>query len=212
VRATLEFLDLIVIVPDADMEASIRGLLARPEALKIRPVAFDVARHVQRDAGCRSDCHNYLRLWQRSATYASVLFDHAGSGCEQTPREELELQVEEMLRTNGWDDRCAVIAIAPELETWVWSDSPVVDNVLGWGGQVPGLRDWLRHQTHFWTAGRPKPERPKEAMEAALRKTRKQRSSAIYQDLAGRVSVERCVDPALGKLKDVLHRWFPRQD
>jgi hypothetical protein len=54
--------DLIVLVADADMEAAVRGLLSRPSALGIRPISFDVKRHVQRDAGCRSGAHDLLRL------------------------------------------------------------------------------------------------------------------------------------------------------
>jgi len=43
VKATM---DLIAVVPDADMEATACALLSRPSALGIRPIAFDVKRHV----------------------------------------------------------------------------------------------------------------------------------------------------------------------
>jgi len=204
-------MDLIVIVPDGDMEAAIRALLARPKDLGIRPIVFDIRRHVQRDAGCRTDCHNYLRLWLRRSAYALVLFDHEGSGREERTREELESHVEGILQINGWQNRCAVIVIAPELEAWVWSDSPSVDDVLGWQKQVPNLREWIRSKTKFWTVGRPKPERPKKAMEAALYKARKQHSQVLYEDLAARVSVDHCANPSFGKFKDVLRMWFPFQ-
>jgi len=54
--------NLVVLVPDADMEYATQALLTRHEALDIRPITFDIRRHLQRDAGCRSDCHNFLRL------------------------------------------------------------------------------------------------------------------------------------------------------
>lgn len=37
---------------------------------------------------------------------------------------------------------------------------------------------------------------------------RKPRSSAIYQQLAMRVSLVRCHDPALAKLRRILQDWF----
>jgi len=199
--------DLIVLVPDADMEFSIRALLSR-SALKIRPIEFDVRRHVQRDAGCRSDCHNYLRFLSRGYRHAMVLFDHEGSGREQVERVELEHEVEGVLRVNGWEDRAAVIVVDPELEAWVWSDSPAVDGVLGWTGRTPTLRDWIQADTAFWPTGQIKPERPKEAFAAALRRVGTPPSPSIFKALADRVGIDRCVDPAFAKFKDTLRQWF----
>lgn len=206
VKATI---DLIAVVPDADMEATVHALLSRPSALGIRPIAFDVKRHVQRDAGCRSGAHDYLRLWLTTSQYAVVLFDHEGCGRENIARKVVETEVEKRLEANGWRDRCAVIVIAPELESWVWSDSPVVDDVLGWSGRIPHLREWVRSETDFWQDRSAKPKRPKEAFHAALQEVRTPRSSALFSELARQVSVERCIDPSFHKLRDVLRRWFP---
>ena len=204
--------DLMVIVPDGDMEFAVEALLCRPESLGMRPISFDIRRHLQRDSGCRSDCHHYLRPWLRGYGYAMVLFDHEGCGKEELERTVLEEQVEAMLRDNGWNNRCAVIVIAPELEAWVWSDSPVVDEVLGWQGRTPVLRDWVRNRTEFWPSDHPKPNRPKEAFEAALKEVRKQRSPRLFKDLASRVSVSRCIDPSLLKFRDMLAGWFPKHE
>jgi hypothetical protein len=94
------------------------------------------------------------------------------------------------------------------LEVWVWSDSSHVDTYLGWREQQPKLRDWLQ-QSGWLAAGQSKPARPKEAVEAALRKCRKPRSSAIYFELARHVSFQRCADPAFHKLLATLRSWFP---
>ncbi len=102
------------------------------------------------------------------------------------------------------------MVIDPELEAWVWSQDPAVDSVLGWSGRDPTLRHWLQEQG-FLAAGLVKPGRPKEAVQEALRLVRKARSSALYQDLAGVVSLEGCVDPAFVKLRLVLERWFGEQ-
>jgi hypothetical protein len=201
--------DLIIVVPDADMEAALRALLSRPTALGIRQITFDVKRHLQRDAGCRSGAHDYLRLWLKDFRYAMVIFDHEGCGREIKPRDIVEIEVERRLEANGWHGRCAVIVIAPELESWVWSDSPVVDDVLGWSGRNPVLREWVHFKTNFWQGENKKPQRPKEAFEAALRAVRTPRSSTLFEELGREVSVERCIDPSFIKLRDVLCGWFP---
>jgi hypothetical protein len=200
--------DLIVLIPDADMEYAIQALLLRHQALDIRPITFDIRRHLQRDAGCRSDCHNFLRLWLNDYQFALVLFDHEGCGRENITRPELEAEVESRLRANGWKDRCAVIVISPELEAWVWSDSPVVDDALGWRGRTPSMREWLRSETAFWDPHHIKPERPKEAFESALRKVRKQKSPRLYEYLAGSVAVDRCRDSSFNKFRSLLKLWF----
>ena len=202
-------MDLIAVVPDGDMEATVRTLLTRPSDFGIRRITFDVKRHPQRDAGCRSGAHDYLRLWLKMFRYAVVLFDHEGCGRENKTRDVVEIEVEERLKANGWSNRCAVIVITPELESWVWSDSHVVDEVLGWSGRNPALREWVRSETNFWQGERAKPKHPKEAFEAALRKVRTPRSPALFAELAAKVPTIQCIDPSFHKLRNVLQGWFP---
>jgi hypothetical protein len=120
----------------------------------------------------------------------------------------LEKQIEERLRQAGWGKRVCAVVIHPELESWVWFDSDLVDRLLGWGNTIPDLRSWLR-QEGFLAQGAYKPANPKEAVEAALRRSGKKRSSAIYLALAeGAENLDRCVDPSFGKLLTVLRGWF----
>jgi hypothetical protein len=200
--------DLIVIVADSEMEFVVRTLLGRHQALGIRQITFDIKRHGQRDAGCRTDCHNYLREDIRHYRYGMVLFDREGCGRELQSSAEIEKEVEDMLAINGWKDRCTAIVIDPELEAWVWSDSPVVDDVFGWRGRNPSLREWVKSKTPFWSAEKIKPERPKEALRSAMKEVRQPLSSILFADLAQSVSLERCVDLAFHKFKDVLKKWF----
>jgi hypothetical protein len=107
--------------------------------------------------------------------------------------------------------------IDPELEVWVWSNSPRVADVLGWQGRSRELNEWLRTTTirigkqerEYLKEGETKPVRPKEAMEAALREVRKPRSSANFRQMAEKVSLEKCQDPAFRRLKSTLQQWFP---
>jgi len=137
------------------------------------------------------------------------MFDREGCGKDLKPRLDLEAEVEARLQRSGWDNRASAIVLDPELECWVWSGSPKVDRALGWIGRTPTLRAWLLERG-FVKEDAIKPSRPKEAMEAALREVRQPRSSAIYEDLATNVSLQRCTDPAFTKLRTTRQAWFPR--
>lgn len=199
--------DLIVLVADRNMRAAVSGILIRPKALGIRQVTFDVLTHPQKDPGVLRHAHSFLRPFAGKHQHAVAMFDREGCGQERVNSIELEKEVESRLARNGWPANAAALVLDPELESWVWSDSPEVDTALGWVGRTPSLRQWLAER-ELLRENQAKPERPKEAMEAALRLVRKPRSSAIYHRLAEGVSLRRCSDPAFIKLKTTLQRWF----
>jgi len=199
--------DLVVLVADKNMEATVRGLLPRYEALQTRSVSFDIFVHSERDPGCFLRGHDFLRPMAKRYAHGLIMFDRDGSGQERKTRIELERVVTARLAASGWDDRAAVVVLDPELEIWVWSDSPHVDRCLGWEGQQTDLRTWLT-QRGVWTGEEHKPRDPKDAMEQALRHVRRPRSSSIYSQLAGNVSVRRCQDAALLAYLKHLQNWF----
>ncbi|GIV81935.1 MAG: hypothetical protein KatS3mg051_1289 [Anaerolineae bacterium] len=200
--------DLIALVADSNMEYTLRGLLSRHEALGIRRITYDIVRHEKRDPGCWTDAHNFLRPYVNQYPYALVMFDHQGSGQESREITELEDELEARLQQNGWaEGRARVIVLEPELEIWVWSDSPQVDQCLGWQTHQPDLRTWLREH-NLLAPGKIKPTDPKKALEAALREVKTPRSSAIYKQLAEQVSFQRCVDPCFKRLRTILTDWF----
>lgn len=199
--------DLVILVADKNMEFSISGVLTRFESLDIRPIDYVIFTHPERDPACLHKAGAFLATHRNRCAHALVVFDREGCGRDED-RTTLERTVEQRLAASGWGDRAAAVVINPELENWVWSDSPEVDRVLGWAGQLQPVRTWLREQGFL--AGTGKPERPKEAMEAALRVARKPRSSALFGELSRRVSLARCADPAFLKLRAVLSGWFPR--
>ena len=200
--------DLLILAADGQMEFAIKGLLTRGEAIGFREPSVDIRVHPARDPGCLLRGHVFLRPFYRQYRYAIVMLDRDGCG-QESSREALETDLEQRLSLSGWGNRAAAIVLDPELEIWVWSDSPEVANVLGWAGRTPRLAEWLRAEGYSGTS-RAKPDRPKEAMEKALRLARKSRSSSIFFQLAQRVSVNRCTDPAFLKFKTILQQWFPR--
>lgn len=201
--------ELVVLVADKDMEQAIRGLLERSASLGIREaITCDVFIHPRRDPGCLGGAHELLRPMAARYRHALVLFDYEGCGRADTTADQLTDEVRSRLERNGWPGRAEAVVLAPELESWVWSRSPHVAACLGWGGERQLLRDWLAAEG-YWPAGLAKPDCPKEAMEAALRQARKPLSSAIYLDLARRVSLVGHNEPAFLRFTHVLRAWFP---
>lgn len=197
--------DLVVLVADKNIEHIFKGLLGRHQALAIRPITHTLLVHMHRDPGCLRAA-DFLRARQTVSQHALVVFDREGCGRGE-PRETLESQVELELASTGWADRAAVIVLDPEIERWVWTPSPHVDDALGWKDRQPSLRQWLKAQG-FLTDNMRKPSRPKEALEAAVRQARVPRSSSIYEKIARTVSLDNCADPSFQKLRNVLVAWF----
>ncbi|ADN02167.1 hypothetical protein STHERM_c12260 [Spirochaeta thermophila DSM 6192] len=199
--------DLVVLVADKDMEVAIQTLLqCRHQALGIREnITFDVYTHPQRDPGVVSDGVNFLRGFAGKCEYALVLFDREGCGREDRSAEELEEKMEEQLRRNGWNrESVSVIVLDPELEIWVWSDSPHVAEVIGLSQEE--LHSILQSVPRNELG---KPARPKETLKEALRRSTRPFSSSIFGTLAARISLTRCQDRSFKKLRETLQRWFP---
>lgn len=199
--------DLVLLVPDCNYEKGLNELLQRSESLGIRPISFGIYVHMHRDPGCLLEAHEFLRALAHEFHYALVLFDRDGCG-HSGQRDAIQREVQTRLSRAGWSDRSDVLVTDPELDAWVWSDSPNVDRALGWGPDRPPLRDWLRQRGLLDPDGI-KPRRPKEAMEQALRAAGRPRSASIYAQLGKRVGVNRCTDATFAELRQVLQRWFP---
>jgi hypothetical protein len=190
------------------MRRVIDALLGEHEKLRIRQVeAWVFTGDPPYDSEVFLRCQGYLRPFLSLASYAVVVFDREGCGSAGS-RAQIETDVEKRLAQSGWQGRSAAVVIDPELEAWVWSDSPHVDAALGWPQRGLQLRAWLAERG-FLEPGQRKPARPKEAMDTALRDSKKKSSSALYVELATRVSFERCTDPAFLKLRSTLQSWFP---
>lgn len=199
--------DLVVLVADKDMEYALRGLLERPQDLGIQAIEYDLFVHPRHDPGCLRESQDFLRPWSKTYHCALVMFDREGCGQEQESPHELADRVKEQLERNGWS-YCEAVVLAPELEVWVWSNSPHVEDCLGWANREPSLRAWLATNGH-WPVDVPKPPQPKKVLEAALREVGKPRSSAIYLALAKSVSPRRHSEPSFLRFTQALQEWFP---
>ena len=145
--------DLVVLVADRNMEVAVKTLIEkRYKSLGIRQVQADFFVH-------QPHCNKYY--------YALVMFDHEGCGQENRPAWQVEQEVKERLEQTGWQGRCEVIVLEPELEAWVWSSSPHVPEALG---LTPEQMQQILQRFPQNRLG--KPQRPKEAMEECLRQAK----------------------------------------
>jgi hypothetical protein len=202
--------DLVVLTADKSIEHAIRGLLSRPASLGIQPILprTDIFVHPQRDPGCFQRSEEFLRPLAANYSHALVVFDRVGSGQELLSQEEISGRVRARLAISGWNDRGDAVVLDPELEVWVFAPSPHVERCLGWPARGPCLRDWLEERG-MWASDQAKPADPKAALELARRHIRKPWSSAFFGQLAERVGIQGCVDPALTKFRITLQEWFP---
>ena len=205
-KITFEY-DLVILAAGKNESAIVKTLIEkRQSSLGIRPIKSAILNHPRRDPGCLRESSQILQTYVSRAAYALVVFDWEGSGREDRSASDLEDEVTQELVESGWKDRCSVIVIAPELESWLWADSPHVSQALGWGDDYAGLIRILAKRGFVFQGG--KPERPKEAVESCLREKRIQRSSAMYGEIASKVSLARCTDRSFQKLRLELAGWF----
>ncbi len=194
-------------VADNDAQLAVDELLKRHQSMGIRKIDYDLIRHPQKDSGCRGKPEDLLRGFSNTHRYALVIYDHHGSGRDNQPVASVEGETRKLLSRNGWSERAEVVVIAPELEAWMWSDSPEVDRVFGWQAKTPSLQDWLRREGLMGQA-ESKPRDPKEAYHRTVREVRKAVSAAHFKELAKAVSFRRCTDPSFARFLKILEKWF----
>ena len=224
--------DIVWLIADLECEATIKGFLERASIhLSLGCSAFrfsvqdDLLRDAQgKDPGVWKRAHEFLRGKQNTHRYAIIILDNAWEGSPGPAR--IETAIVRNMRSCGWDQsRFEVIVIDPELEAWIWQDSLYVDEAFG-HNPPPSLRDKLAACTQrangsvvklppgsldqaLWPANAVKPPDPKAAVKAVLHMYRVGAASSIFNEIASRVSVNYCQDPAFQRLRTALQRWFP---
>ena len=202
-------LDLVCLVADKNMEATFSALLTRFQSLGIREIRAEILVHPNRDPGCFHQPEDLLVGYRGEAQQALVVLDYDWDHAAADSPESLEDRLESRLEQANLVPWAVPIVIYPELESWVWSPSPHVDDALGWRGRSPRLRDALETRG-LWPSGIPKPPDPKAAVVWAAREAGLPRSSSIYRQIARRVSTRHCEDRAFRKFRNTLREWFPQ--
>lgn len=200
--------DLVILVADIQQEKTIQTLLdERRSALGVESVTFDIFRHSGHDPGVYRQAGAFLAALAHQYRYALVLLDVAWEGSPDNAV-EIEQTIQPDLNQHGWRGRSAVIALDPELEVWIWVNSPHVPNELGMTWQQ--IKE-LAEEKGYWSPDAAKPTHPKEPLEEVLYRTRRRRSSALFMRLAGSVGLADCQDTAFVRLRETLRAWFPAE-
>jgi hypothetical protein len=204
---------VMFIVADKNMEYMFRGFLERPNAhLSLACGAFDfqpahdLISAPDHDPGLYAKAGGYARGASRSHARLVIALDAEWEGSPGAVK--IATHVGRECQQVGWDPEhvCAVV-IDPEIENWVWQDNPNVQAAVGHQG--PKTLRRLLAEDGTWPEDASKPHRPKETLEAVLRRNRVPRSSGLYRKIAGRVTVKGCTDPAFRSLVAAMQRWFP---
>lgn len=202
--------DLIVLVPDKNVKFGIDGLLSRYESLHIRQISYEIFIHPLHDPGIYHDAANFLRPFSNDYSYAIIFIDYEGCGQEHKQPNIIVNELKNTIEQNGWPNRVEIIVFNPEVEIWMWTGTRHTAEALGWNSYSE-LKNWLIDRG-FWEQNSYKPKRPKEAVEIALREKRIPRSSSIYQKISQKASITSCQDQSFINLRDILQRWFPREE
>jgi hypothetical protein len=208
----------VILVADSNMAATFRGYFTRDQwhrSLECAAFEFnpDIGKDLLvdeggNDPGVFTRAHELLRPYLATHQRALVALDCEWEG--SPGKQAIVTQITDNLLAAGWKANAVkVIAIDPELENWLWQDNPHVAAALRYRDTLT-LRALLE-QKGLWPAGQAKPPRPKEAAEWVLRQTRRPRSSAIYEELASRISIRGCTDAAFQELHATLQAWFPAE-
>jgi hypothetical protein len=199
-------IDLVCLLADKNIEAVIAAVLHRHASLSIRPITFEAVVHPQRDSACYHEPEPLLRPFLNEAAHAIVVFDRAWEGSPSSAM-QMEEQVDRKLERMRSSWAKAVVA-DPEIEAWLFRRSPRLDEKLGWRGRTPTLTEELA-ANGLWPTDVPKPTDPKAAIEWALRRAQKPRSSAIYREIGAVLGMRECVDPSFHRFRATLQAWFP---
>lgn len=197
--------DLVVLVADKNMQYALQGALARHAALGMRPFTVEFRVHMGRDGGVRTTGADVLAREATRFRYALMLLDFDGCGQVDTAPPELEAELGRQLHF-VWGERAKAIVISPEVDIWLWGADNSMREALNWA-QVGSIRDWLRGRGFEFNVDG-KPLQPKEAMQAVCRAQKRPRSSALYEKITSRISLQNCTDPAFGRLREQLTSWF----
>ena len=197
--------DLVVLVADKNMRFALQGALARPQALGIRPLTHAFRPHMGRDGGVRSTGAELLAREAPRFRHALMLLNTHGCGREHESPLTLEATLDGQLQ-EVWGERAKSLVIFPEVDVWLWGADNALCESLHWSHDAP-IRDWLRARGfEFDVDG--KPRQPKEAIQLICRAQKLARSSALYERITSRISLQNCTDPAFARLREQLSAWF----
>lgn len=208
-------MDLIILCPDGAWPQALRAILQRPESLKIRQVDFECLTDPLRDSSPQAV--ELLRQYVKSSRYALVVRDFHGSGWEEKGMEALHGRLVKGLTDSGWNVGSAEVLIAePELECWLRLESEHLQALLQSRARRnrEGLSRWKEQVQEGYALygglnAQGKAIQPKEVFHHVLRHYGIPPSNALFDHLAKKESLHRCVVPSFVRFVKLMQQWFP---
>ncbi|MFS8067610.1 MAG: hypothetical protein ACMG6S_14700 [Byssovorax sp.] len=173
--------DLVILVPDKNMQFLLEGLLSMATVLGIRKPSHQLDIHPLRDAGCL-DAAELLESQTNRYAHAIVVSNSERSGRANIDRNELEARIEDDLQKSGWGGRARAVVVAP------------------------GIGRWLLEHVYQgrWSTG----TSAQQELEAALRRKKVPQSPDLYRALGIQLVDEGEPDLAWQKILFTFKSWF----
>jgi hypothetical protein len=173
--------DLVVLVPDKNMQFLFYGLLSKSTALGMRMPSHQLDTHPLRDSGCL-DADEFLESQASRYAHALVVTNGERSGRMGQGRAVLEATIEGKLANSGWGQRACAIVVEPGIGRWLLEH--LFQELCS-----PGIA-------------------VQQALDAALRRKKIPQSPALYRALGMQLVDEVEPDPAWQKILSTLKGWF----
>jgi len=205
--------DLFVFTADADALAVIRSVLARPLAIGIRPVTYEVDRHTGRDPGMVRSGPELARMRVSKTAFAKLvlIWDHKGSGWEEKSADRAREEIQTRLKQVTWEGRSEAVAVVPEIEEWLWHSPISLAGHLQTGlAKLSALvQDFASKQN--LDCDTCKLRYPKEVLEEIFyRLARRRPLPRDFEQIAMTASLNDWqTSQTFGVLVNTLRRWFP---
>lgn len=205
--------DLVILVADSTMEVVFRAFFGRERwNITLHCGQFDFWPDedifhdpLYTDGGVHKSAHELLRPYLCTHDRALVVLDQQFGG--ELPSDEVRRDILDRLRRNGWSERCEVVVIDPELEVWLWQNSPHVEQALMFSGG--SLRQQLL-DSGMWPADAVKPLDPKATFQALVNRKKALKTKVVYARIARSISIHGCTDPSFVLFATTMRKWFPR--
>lgn len=204
--------DLFLLTADADALAFMKSVLARPEALGIRPITIEFMRHPMKDAGVVKDGPETARLYKGKCAKALMLWDHHGSGHEtRYPADKSAVLIQERLAGISWAGNSGAVALVPELEEWLWCAAPSVAHYFAVAHDT--LQSWMNEY-----AGKKRlsveeitKKYPKELFEyLCVSKMKRSISPRDFEEIGKGIKIGDLAQSAsFARILELLRNWFP---
>ena len=201
--------DLVCVVADKQIKATIEELLRRPLSLGIRPIEAQLLLHPHHDPGCYARPADLLRGYRKTAEHGLIVLDHAWDGVPVASGAELEALIAEKLDQAGYG------GLGCPRRHRARTGGVGLQHLALRPGRAQAGRDRgppsrkALEERNLWTAADAKPADPKAAIEYVLGRTGKSRSASLFRRLARKVNTAGCQDRAFLRLKTLLQTWFP---